>query len=82
MVIYQNQVFDSLITVGINSENLERVGAVSNAHPHSVYAPHLVYVSFVNFCDIIKVEIMHRKILAKFGYIQDTKLKKTFSILL
>jgi hypothetical protein len=70
MVIYQNQVFDSLITVGINSENLERVGAVSNAHPHSVYAPHLVYVSFV------KVEIMHRKILAKFGYIQDTKLKK------
>lgn len=36
----------------------------------------MISVSFVNFCGIIKVAIMPRKILAKFGYIQDTKLKK------
>jgi hypothetical protein len=36
----------------------------------------MISVSFVNFCDIIKVAIMHIKILAKFGYTQDTKLQK------
>jgi hypothetical protein len=39
----------------------------------------IISVSFVNFCDIIKVAIMHTKILAKFGYIQDTKLKKNLA---
>jgi hypothetical protein len=44
----------------------------------------MISVSFVHFCDIIKVAIMHRKILAQFGYIQDTKLSfflASFSIL-
>jgi hypothetical protein len=35
-----------------------------------------ISVSIVNVSDIIKVAIMHIKILAKFGYTQDTKLQK------